>query len=72
MIFYKNAKIEPANNGYILCYDKYKKSHDSYDGMTYVGDCKEVYTEGSDAIKAMDKITVSEDYMPSNTPIHKG
>ena len=62
---YKNAKIVPAENGYILCYDKYASNGEAYGSMQFVGECKKVYTDGSKAIKALDEIVSSEMYKPS-------
>jgi hypothetical protein len=65
MYKYKNAKITPAKNGYIVTYDKYTKGKDNYEGMSYHGECKEIAKTGVEAIKIMDKITKGEYYSPS-------
>lgn len=60
----KNARIERATNGYLLYYDKYIAGGE-YDGMRFVGDCKMIFTDGHKAIKALDEVVESEQYMPS-------
>lgn len=61
---YKNAKIERAINGYIVCYDKYM-SKGEYDGSSYVGECKQVFKDGKSAIEALDNITSMPEYVPN-------
>ena len=56
MEYYKNPRIEPAKNGYLVCYDVYGKSHDAYDGLKHLKYEKEVFTDGKKALKRFDEI----------------
>jgi len=60
MAYYKNGKLEKVKGGYLVTYDKCVKSADAYDGFSYVGNKKEVFTEGSKAIAKLDAIYDSE------------
>jgi hypothetical protein len=65
MYKYKNAKITPAKNGYIVCYDKYHVSKDDYEGMTFAGECKEIAKTGKEAIAILDRVVGSPFYSPA-------
>jgi hypothetical protein len=52
---YKNPKIERVKGGYIVCYDLYKPSHNEYDSM-YMSREKEVFENGSEALKRLDEV----------------
>jgi hypothetical protein len=54
MAKFKNLKMEPAKNGFIIKYDCYEKSSmDSYDGEKYIGEKKEVYEGASEAVSRL-------------------
>ena len=63
---YKNLKLEPAEGGFILTYDLYKKSsNDDYDGMRYVCEKKEVFEYPQEAIERLMELH-AEGYKPEN------
>ncbi|MCK5644239.1 MAG: hypothetical protein KAJ19_25800 [Gammaproteobacteria bacterium] len=60
---YKRPRLESAKGGYIVCYDKHMASGDSeYDDVRYVGEGKEVFTDGAKAIKRLDEISNMEEH----------
>lgn len=53
----KNIRLCPANGGYIIKFDMYKKtSMDEYDGERYVCEKKIVVEDGKEAIDMVDKL----------------
>jgi hypothetical protein len=56
MEYYKNPKIEVAKGGYLVCYEKHMASKDAYDGLRYIGEEKEIFTEGTEALTRLDEI----------------
>ena len=56
MHFYKNPVLCPAEGGYIVKADKCMVSKDAYDGTRHVGEHKEVFEDGAEALARLDEL----------------
>lgn len=56
MHYIKDVRLQPAEGGYIITCSKHKKSHDSYDGMRYMGEHKIVVEDAAEAMEIVDDL----------------